>query len=174
MMNKVKTMKAQTVWLYLVASFLLIVSFSSCRNQNEQTENTGNRNQVEKREVADRGPAKQDVPTENQKTKESQPETQRKKHDGPLVTLIELGSVRCVPCRMMQPILDEVKKEYAGKVKVLFYDVWTPEGKAKAAPHRIRVIPTQVFLDKNGKEYFRHEGFFAKNELVQVLEKKLK
>ena len=58
MMNKVKTMKAQTVWLYLVASFLLIVSFSSCSNQNEQTENTGNRNQVEKREAKSGGECK--------------------------------------------------------------------------------------------------------------------
>ena len=90
------------------------------------------------------------------------------------VTFIELGSVNCVPCRMMQPIMDEIEKEYAGKVKVVFHDVWTPEGKEKARPYKIRVIPTQVFLDKDGNEYYRHEGFFPKEELVKVLEMKLK
>jgi len=91
-----------------------------------------------------------------------------------LVTFIELGSVRCIPCRMMQPIMAEIEKEYAGKVKVVFYDVWTEAGQPYAGFYRIRVIPTQVFLDKDGREYFRHEGYFPKEELVKVLELKLK
>ena len=91
-----------------------------------------------------------------------------------LVTFIELGSVRCIPCRMMQPIMAEIEKEYAGKVKVVFYDVWTEAGQPYAEFYRIRVIPTQIFLDKDGREYFRHEGYFPKEELVKVLELKLK
>jgi len=90
------------------------------------------------------------------------------------VTLIEIGSVNCVPCRMMTPILDDVKEEYKGVVRVVFYDVFTPQGKRDAAPFRIRVIPTQVFLDKDGKEYFRHEGFFPKDKVVQKLEEQIK
>lgn len=89
------------------------------------------------------------------------------------VTFVELGSVNCVPCKMMQPILEEIEKEYKG-VKVIFHDVWTPEGKKKAKPYKIKLIPTQVFLDKNGKEYFRHEGFFPKEDLKKILEKGLK
>jgi len=88
------------------------------------------------------------------------------------VTFIELGSVKCIPCKMMKPIMEEIEKEYKGQVKVVFYDVWTAKGKPFARKYRIRVIPTQVFLDKNGKEYFRHEGFFAKDELVKVLKMK--
>ncbi len=91
-----------------------------------------------------------------------------------LVTFIELGSVRCIPCRMMQPIMAEIEKEYAGIVKVVFYDVWTEDGRPYAEYYRIRVIPTQVFLDKDGKEYFRHEGYFPKEELIKVLEMKIK
>lgn len=87
-----------------------------------------------------------------------------------LVTFVELGSVRCIPCKMMQPIMKEIEKEYAGQVKVVFYDVWTPEGEPYAASFKIRVIPTQIFLDKDGKEYFRHQGFFPKDELVKVLQ----
>lgn len=90
----------------------------------------------------------------------------------PLVTFIELGSVRCIPCKKMMPIVEELKKEYAGQVNVIFYDVWTPEGKPYAEKHNIRLIPTQVFLDKEGKEYFRHEGFFPKDQLIQVLKQK--
>jgi thioredoxin 1 len=89
-----------------------------------------------------------------------------------LVTFVELGSVRCIPCKMMQPIMKEIEKDYAGQVKVVFHDVWTPEGEPFAASYKIRVIPTQVFLDKEGEEYFRHEGFFPKEELVKILKQK--
>jgi thioredoxin 1 len=89
-----------------------------------------------------------------------------------LVTFVELGSVRCIPCKMMQPIMKDIEKDYADQVKVVFHDVWTPEGEPFAASYKIRVIPTQVFLDKEGKEYFRHEGFFPKDELIKVLQQK--
>ena len=89
------------------------------------------------------------------------------------ITFVEIGSVKCIPCQMMKPIIDDIEKEYTGKVKVVFHDVWTPEGKEKAQKYKFRVIPTQVFLDKEGKEYYRHEGFFSKNELVEVLKRKL-
>ena len=87
----------------------------------------------------------------------------------PLVTFVEIGSVNCIPCRAMQPIMKEVEEEYKGQVKIVFHDVWTPKGKMDAAKYNIRVIPTQVFLDKNGKEYFRHEGYFPKEGVVQVI-----
>jgi thioredoxin 1 len=89
-----------------------------------------------------------------------------------LVTFVELGSVNCVPCRMMQPILRDIESTYRGQVKVVFYDVWTEEGKPFAKQYGIRVIPTQVFLDASGAEYFRHEGFFPREKLVEVLKTK--
>lgn len=89
-----------------------------------------------------------------------------------LVTFVELGSVRCIPCKMMQPIMKDIETDYAGQVKVVFHDVWTPEGEPFGRTYKIRVIPTQVFLDREGKEYFRHEGFFPKDELVKVLQQK--
>ncbi len=88
------------------------------------------------------------------------------------VTFVELGSVKCIPCKMMQPIMKEIGEEYKNQVKVIFYDVWTEEGSPYAEKYKIRVIPTQVFLDQNGKEYFRHEGFFPKDELIKVLKEK--
>lgn len=88
------------------------------------------------------------------------------------VTFIELGSVRCVPCIQMQPILKSIEKKYGSQVKVIFYDVWTPLGKTYGDKYTVQLIPTQVFLDKNGKEFFRHEGFFPEEELVKVLKSK--
>jgi thioredoxin 1 len=105
--------------------------------------------------------------------KDSKTAKQEEKKAGSIkVTFIELGSVRCIPCKKMQPIMEEIKKEYKGQVKVVFYDVWTPEGRPYAYKYKIRLIPTQVFLDKDGKEYFRHLGFFPKEELVKVLKQK--
>jgi thioredoxin 1 len=84
-------------------------------------------------------------------------------------TFIELGSVGCIPCDKMQPIMKEIAEEYKGQVKVIFYDVRTVFGEPYKKKFNVRAIPTQVFLDKDGKEYFRHLGFFAKDELVKVL-----
>ena len=88
-----------------------------------------------------------------------------------LVTFVELGSVNCIPCRAMQPIMREIEQQYAGQVEVVFHDVWTPAGQPYAAQYGIKVIPTQVFLDRNGREYFRHEGFFPKEQLVEILKR---
>ena len=81
-----------------------------------------------------------------------------------LPRLIEIGSVTCIPCKMMAPILDELRKEYGGRLQVDFIDV--QHNREAAAKFGIRVIPTQVFLDAGGKELFRHEGFFPKEEIL--------
>ena len=88
------------------------------------------------------------------------------------VTFIELGSVRCIPCQKMQPVMKSIETKYANQVKVVFHDVWTPEGKPFAEQYGIESIPTQVFLDENGKEFSRHEGYFPEEELVKVLKTK--
>jgi len=91
------------------------------------------------------------------------------KSDTVLVTFVEIGSVKCIPCKAMQPVMKAVEEEYKGQVKIIFHDVWTPKGKEDAMKYNIRIIPTQVFLDKNGKEYYRHEGYFPKDDVVRVI-----
>ena len=88
------------------------------------------------------------------------------------VTFVELGSVNCIPCKMMKPVMDQVEKKYPGQVKVVFYDVRTGQGRSEGRKYNIRVIPTQVFLDKDGKEYFRHEGFYPFEEVEKILKLK--
>jgi thioredoxin 1 len=81
-----------------------------------------------------------------------------------LPRLVDLGATKCIPCKMMAPILDELKKTYAGKLDVVFIDVWEKPGEAKK--YDINLIPTQVFYDASGKERFRHEGFFSKEDIL--------
>jgi len=88
------------------------------------------------------------------------------------VTFIELGSVRCIPCQQMQPVMKSIKEKYSKQVKVVFHDVWTEAGSPYAKQYGIEAIPTQVFLDETGKEYFRHVGFFPEEELVKILQQK--
>ena len=94
----------------------------------------------------------------------------RKSADAPpIVTFVELGSVKCIPCRKMQPIMASIGKKYAGQVRVVFHDVWKSGEEQYAEKYGIRLIPTQVFLDGDGKEFFRHEGFFAESAIDTLL-----
>jgi thioredoxin 1 len=81
-----------------------------------------------------------------------------------LPRLVDLGADKCIPCKKMAPILRELKSEYAGRLEVEFIDVWKKPEAAK--PYKIRLIPTQIFYDANGKELFRHEGFFGKEDIL--------
>jgi thioredoxin 1 len=90
----------------------------------------------------------------------------------PLVTFVELGSVNCIPCRQMQPVMKAVEEKYGKQVNVIFYDVWKDDQREYAGKYDIKVIPTQVFLDKEGKEFFRHEGFFPEAEIDKLLQKR--
>ena len=81
-----------------------------------------------------------------------------------LPRLIDLGADKCIPCKMMAPILEELKQEYAEKLEVEFFDVWKNPDAAKK--YKIRIIPTQIFFDASGKELFRHEGFLSKKDIL--------
>jgi len=81
-----------------------------------------------------------------------------------LPRLIDLGSTTCVPCKMMAPILDEMKKTFAGQLEVQFVDVRRDAAAAKQ--YGIQVIPTQIFFDASGKELFRHQGFFSREDIL--------
>ena len=81
-----------------------------------------------------------------------------------LPRMVDLGADKCIPCKKMAPILAELKIEYAGKAIVEFIDVWkNPEAGKR---YDFRVIPTQVFFDRDGREVWRHEGFLPKDEII--------
>jgi thiol-disulfide isomerase/thioredoxin len=78
--------------------------------------------------------------------------------------LVDLGADKCIPCKAMAPILKDFKTEYAGRMDVEFIDVWKNPDAGKA--HKIKLIPTQIFFDASGKERFRHEGFYGKEDIL--------
>jgi len=84
-----------------------------------------------------------------------------------MVTMVDLGAKKCIPCKMMAPILAKLEKEYAGRAAIVFLDVW--EDSKPARRFGIRGIPTQIFFDKEGKEVFRHLGFLNEEEIVRRL-----
>lgn len=81
-----------------------------------------------------------------------------------LPRLVDLGADKCIPCKAMAPILAELRREYAGRMDVVFIDVWKDPDAAK--PYGINLIPTQIFYDAAGKELWRHEGFLAKADML--------
>ena len=83
------------------------------------------------------------------------------------ITFLELGSVNCIPCRQMQPIIKSVEKKYGDQIRVVFHDVWKDPNIGKQ--YGIRLIPTQIFLDDNQKEITRHEGFLPEAAIDKLL-----
>jgi thioredoxin 1 len=84
------------------------------------------------------------------------------------VTFVELGAKSCIPCKAMQTVMKDLAAEYRDQLLVVFYDVW--EDNKPAARYQVRGIPTQVFLDAAGKEFHRHIGFYAKEDIRKLLE----
>ncbi len=84
------------------------------------------------------------------------------------VTLVDLGAKTCIPCKMMAPLLEELKEEYKGRAEIIFIDVW--ENRELARKFKISSIPTQIFYDKNSSEVFRHIGFMDKESMTSKIE----
>jgi thioredoxin 1 len=82
----------------------------------------------------------------------------------PLPKLLDLGAGRCVPCKLMAPILEELKQDYAGTMEVEFIDVW--ENREAAESFGVETIPTQIFFDAEGRELFRHTGFYGREDIL--------
>ncbi len=83
------------------------------------------------------------------------------------VTMVDLGAKKCIPCKMMAPILVKLEKDYKGRAAIVFLDVW--EDAAPAKRFGIRAIPTQIFFDKKGEEVYRHEGFMSEKDIIKKL-----
>ena len=81
-----------------------------------------------------------------------------------LSRLVDLGAGKYIPCKMMKPILDDLKATCADTFKTEFIDVW--ENPDAGKQYGVNMIPTQIFFGADGKELFRHEGFFAKEDIL--------
>jgi thioredoxin 1 len=86
-----------------------------------------------------------------------------------MVTMIDLGAKKCIPCKMMAPILAKMEKQYEGKAAIVFIDVW--KHNEQAGRFGIRAIPTQIFFNEDGKEIYRHVGFMDEKSIINQLKK---
>jgi len=84
-----------------------------------------------------------------------------------VVTMIDLGAKKCIPCKMMAPILVKLEKEYRGRAAIVFIDVW--EHNEQASRFNIRAMPTQIFFDAAGREVSRHAGFLSEEGIKTIL-----
>ena len=84
-------------------------------------------------------------------------------------TLAEFGSSKCIPCKMMKPILENLAIIYGDKLNVVIVEVY--EHRDLTNQHGIMAIPTQIFFDSSGKEVTRHMGFWPKEEIIAQLKK---
>jgi len=85
------------------------------------------------------------------------------------ITMVDLGAKKCIPCKMMAPILAKLEKAYEGKADIVFIDVW--ENRQQAPRFKIRAIPTQIFFNEKGDEVYRHVGFLDEKSIVDQLTK---
>jgi len=86
------------------------------------------------------------------------------KADKTLPRLVDFGASKCIACKMMEPILEELSEGYADFFKVEFVNVFESSESARQAG--IRMIPTQIFYDSSGKELYRHTGYFSKDDIL--------
>ena len=91
-------------------------------------------------------------------------ETDKVKESKALPRLVDVGAGTCIPCKLMAPILEQLKSEYAGRLKVEFFDV--TEDPNVITEYKVMIIPTQIFFDASGTECFRHEGFMSKENIL--------
>jgi len=86
-----------------------------------------------------------------------------------MVTMVDLGAAKCVPCKLMEPILAKLQKDYEGRAAIVFIDIRYRTEEAERFD--IRAIPTQIFFDREGNEVYRHRGFMSEQAIVEQLRK---
>ncbi|MDZ7821047.1 MAG: thioredoxin family protein [Candidatus Marinimicrobia bacterium] len=84
-----------------------------------------------------------------------------------LPKMVDFKSPTCPPCRAMEPILEELKEEYAHAFELEVVDVSLSENRDRAVKHAIQYIPTQIFYDADGEQIFRHTGYYSREDILK-------
>ena len=161
-----KTIGKVVILVILVAAFVLFAA----QQKSKQSVPAPIAPVVEEAKSVNLPPLAQDTSKSEKKLfAQNSTDKAKEKQAGPapvqkLLRLVDLGADKCIPCKMMAPILEELRNEYKGKLQVEFIDVW--EDRSAGDQYGIRVIPTQIFFDPSGKELFRHVGFISKEDIL--------
>jgi len=148
---KAKTKKRLIAYIALVTAIVLVVEF----NKYMKRQDTACADGVCKTPIG-RGLIIHPFPTET-----APPQTAEQ----PRPQLIDFGAGKCATCKMMNVVLEELSGEHGDQISIRFVDVRDDEEAGKK--YSIRIIPTQIFLDTNGSELFRHEGFISKEDILK-------
>jgi len=143
----------------IVIVLIAVVGIVIYQKGNNESDETGKTDL----QVSESGQSVQQVVPEN--TEVPQENVAETDEEVPLPLLVDLGSDTCVPCKMMEPVLEELKEEYKGIFDVKFIN--TRKDQNASSAYNIRLIPTQIFYDAEGGELFRHEGFFSKEDILE-------
>jgi len=101
-------------------------------------------------------------------TAEDASEVNEEKTSVPKITFLELGSTTCIPCKKMKPVLKSISEKYGEQIEVEFIDL--KEDRAAAKKYKIRMMPTQVFLNEKGEEIHRHVGYYPEEQIEEFLQ----
>lgn len=83
------------------------------------------------------------------------------------LTFLEFGATGCSACKQMESVMEEIREKYPQTIQVVFLNVLKPESQDLMKLYGIATIPTQVLLNKEGKEFFRHSGYYSAEELIK-------
>ncbi|MEZ7893013.1 MAG: thioredoxin domain-containing protein [Candidatus Wallbacteria bacterium] len=137
-------------FIFITGFIILVFGEVSFSNENQTNENSLKSSEISVNAV---------TPANNAATSETNLK--------PEFSLYEFGMGRCMQCKKMKPIIEELKNELNGKVDVKNHDI--SENKEIAEKYKVILIPTQIFLDSKENEIFRHEGFYPKEEITAKL-----
>jgi thioredoxin 1 len=84
--------------------------------------------------------------------------------------VMELGGETCIPCRQMQPVLQEIRTDLGKKGQV--HNFWIQAHPEVARRFKVMAMPTQIVFDAKGTEVFRHIGVFPLPEFRKALQEK--
>ena len=158
-----------TIFLILTILFACNQNKPSSNSQTTNSQSTDSQEQIKTTTVkTEQSKSSSDLLAEAKKSQTASKFVGKSQEKLP--KLIDLGANKCIPCKMMAPILDELKTEYTGKLTVEVIDVW--ENPKEGEKYAISLIPTQIFYDPEGKEFQRHEGFMSKEDILATFKQK--
>lgn len=156
-MTSSKSMKKILVWLPLVLLILFFVGLYFLRDTANDFASEMIRKQIDA-ETESTGSLYVDSAFNYQKNLQ-----------GFEITFLEFGATGCAACKRMEIVMSEIESKYPKRVKVVFLNVLLPEHQILMKYFGVAAIPTQILLDHEGIEFFRHSGYYSTNDLEKSM-----
>lgn len=90
------------------------------------------------------------------------------------ITFFEFGSEYCKPCKMMEPVIDQIIEDYNGEINMIYIDVRDTLNDSLCNYYNINLIPFQLLLDREANVFYKNYGYVSFDSLSSVINSKLK